>query len=149
MDGYAPQQQSAAAVDRDGRLIVRLADAGPFDEGNERFATRQTVRVPANALIDQIVIEDRPCYFLEMFGFDNGVGAGWNYVQLHDASSPITNGDVPVFEFPVPREKGQFALAFGFKFSVGLVVALSTTQGAFTGGATELSCAVKVLAGGG
>jgi hypothetical protein len=147
---YPGEQTAPVMVDRDGRQVVRLADAGPFEEGDKRWEQRLTVSIPPSSLADQLLVADRPCRFLETFGYADGTTpAAFYYVQLHNSAYALTGGEVPVFEFPVDQNRGSFSLAYGHDFDTGLVLALSTTQGSFTGGTNKLCATVKVLAGGG
>lgn len=144
------QQTGRVMVDRDGRLVIRLADEGPFESGEARYVEALDVLVDPATLVDQLLVADRPCRFKELAGYANGTnGNAFYYVQLHDSASALVGNEVPKYEFPVVQEKGTFADSFRLDFEKGLVVALSTSQGKFTAGATVMFVAVKILTGGG
>lgn len=150
--GFEPPDNQTAALGttRDGQVVVRLADAAGLPEGTERFTERVHRRVPVGALTDRLVVTQRPCRLTQMIGYVNGEDPDlWIYVQIFDQVTTLTDGDVPIEEFPVNQRKGVFAYGFTEFFERGLIVGFSTTQGTYTSGTDLGWCSVKALVNGG
>jgi hypothetical protein len=95
------------------------------------------------ALVSQAQAIVVPCILRDVCGYN--ASGSLAYVQLHDRSTALSGGEVPLFVIPVPGGRTCFSMSMSLGFDAGITIALSSTEATFTAlGSPNLAYAVMV-----
>lgn len=130
-----PDTGTSPLSDDHGRLIVRVAGAGGFvpDLGG----TFTQVALGARSVTDQFTVSGAPCSINDLL-FYHRDGTD-RFFQIHNASAALTGGETPFYQILVPTNRQLLSYSVKSVLSVGMVIAVSTTEDIFTAGTITIS----------
>lgn len=120
--------------------IVQVIDPIPFSVvvvPDVDFTRKR--RALSNGLVTQQLVNDTECLLTLVGGYNSDVAPGsTSYVQLHDTNVPLVGGEIPIVIIPVSGGKISYSYGIETLFSIGIVIAMSTTELTFTAPASDL-----------